>query len=220
MSKDPSRGVEHFLNILDTQNLQLQLPPGIITYERRGSESTLDLIFATADIAGRVITYNTCPRMDHDSDHIPVETTIVLKTLDQPSARRRNWDKINHKTFNLILEENFPSLQDCIQGDLKQATTRVIDALTEAVAKSVPMSHPSERSLPYFTPECKEACRETNRIRRRWQSSRSEEDHERYRKACNHKKWIISKNLTDFHRGKVEQASQNPKGLWKLNKWI
>lgn len=219
INKEPSSGVDIFLNLVDEFSLDLQLCPGTVTYEARGTQSTLDLVFTTPGITGRIITCDACPMMNHDSDHIPVETTISLKTVDAPSNKRRSWDKVDMTIFNMILTQKLPSLHDCQETNLEQATTRVIEALQEAISQSVPMSRPSQRSLPHFTPECKEACRETNRLRKRWQASRDDEDHQQYRNACNYKKWLISKNLTSCHREKVEQASQDPKGLWKLNKW-
>lgn len=219
IERNQSNGVDYFLSLLDEHNLRLQLPPGSITYEARGAKSTLDLVFTTPEITDRIITCNTCPLMDHDSDHIPVETRIDLRTADASPTLRKNWEKLDSRIFDAVLTNNLPSLEECQSHDIKQIISQMVETLNKAIAESVPTSQPCERSLPHFTPECKEACQKTNRLRRRWQQSQDEEDYRLYRQACNHKKWIIGKSLTECHRKKVEQASQDPKGLWKLNKW-
>ncbi len=95
----------------------------------------------------------------------------------------------------------------------------IISAINEGIEKSTPWSDPSIRSIPGFDQDCKDICSEVQRLRRRWQRTRLDDDYEAYREARNKKGRHLRKSLRNNHRQRVEEASETKSGLWKLVKW-
>lgn len=95
----------------------------------------------------------------------------------------------------------------------------IVKALEDGINASTPWSNPSPRSIPGFDVECKDICKEVQRLRRTWQRTRLEDDYEAYRLARNRKGRHIQKTLRSAHRQRVEEASASQSGLWKLVKW-
>ena len=92
-------------------------------------------------------------------------------------------------------------------------------ALTAGVNESTPWKNPSAHTIPGFDEECKKACTETQRLRRNWQCTRSEQDWRAYKKARNAKGRLIKKVLQNTHRQRITEAASTPYGIWKLAKW-
>lgn len=80
---------ESLLQIMDTYNLQQNVPTGTITYEGfDGSCSSIDLSFTTPNLSNKILT---CERMDelyHDSTHWPIETTFEITIELEPPEQR------------------------------------------------------------------------------------------------------------------------------------
>ena len=84
------RGSAELLNLLDEFQLQLQLPPKIITFQTRGAASTIDLVFDTPEIANRIVKCDVRDEIHHDFDHHFIETVIILEVpQESPPLPRR-----------------------------------------------------------------------------------------------------------------------------------
>jgi hypothetical protein len=67
---------EELLDILEERRLDLLLLPGSYTWQSRGQETTLDLVFATEGVGQRVIECKAQLSFDYDSDHFHVATIL------------------------------------------------------------------------------------------------------------------------------------------------
>ena len=105
------------------------------------------------------------------------------------------------------------------KGSIDEYVHMLINALKAGIDASTPWSNPSPLSVPGFNQDCKEICTEVQRLRRRWQQTRNEDDYEVYRVARNNKSRLIQKALRNTYRQRMEQASTAEAGLWKLVKW-
>lgn len=95
----------------------------------------------------------------------------------------------------------------------------MVKVLQTGIDELTPWANPSPRSVQGFDKECKELCKEVQKLRRTWQRTRHEEDYEAYRQARNRKGRHIQKALRNTYRKRLEEASQGRSGLWKLVKW-
>jgi hypothetical protein len=102
---------------------------------------------------------------------------------------------------------------------IENATDHLIETINQGIAASTPWAKPCEFSNPDFTPECREAVHNTRRLRRTYKATREPADWERYSEARNHKKHTVSKALRQGHRQRVAEATEDPRGLWKIHKW-
>ena|SRR5436190_23216415 len=86
---------DELLRIVNEVDLQLLTPPGTITWEDREQSSTVDLIFSTAGLEQRVISYCVDSSLENDSDHHPISTQFSLDRQPQVMECRRNWKNMD-----------------------------------------------------------------------------------------------------------------------------
>lgn len=210
---------EQLLQLMDERQLSLLLPQGSITWQAQHFQSTIDLALGSPAVTQRLVGCGTLDR-HHDSDHYPIATTLMLTATEATPRSYRQWEKTDAKALQQALQEQLPlPLEIC--GDL--ATEQHIEDITRAVQAAiqvaVPMSTPSKWSKPGFSPEAKEVIRDVNRARRRWQREQTTYTWDVYCKARNKKGKKLAKLMRVSHQQRVEAASKDPKGLWKLAKW-
>ncbi|TGO46402.1 hypothetical protein BCON_0327g00020 [Botryotinia convoluta] len=211
------RDSEELLDILEEYRLDLLLPPGTCTWQSRGQETTLDLVFATEGVGQRVIECKVQPSFDFDSDHFPVSTILDTHIGQESTMPRRLWRETNIQTLRATLEREMPIAPSA--GDpqeIDNLTNTIVRSINYAIDQSTPWSRPSPRSVTGFTRECKEAQMEARRLRRMAKRVRTEESWEQYRRARNRKARLIDKALKAAHRERVETASESIEGLWKI----
>lgn len=214
------RDSEELLDNLEECHLDLLLPPGTCTWQSRGQETTLDLVFATEGVGQQVIECKVQQSFDFDSDHFPVSTTLDTHIGQQSTTPRRLWRETNIQTLRASLEREMPVALSA--GDLQEVddlANAIVRSINTAIDQSTPWSRPSPRSVAGFTKECKEAQMEARRLRRKAKRARTEESWEQYKRARNRKARLIDKALKTAHRERVETASESIEGLWKVAKW-
>ncbi|KAK2922996.1 hypothetical protein FoTM2_017264 [Fusarium oxysporum f. sp. vasinfectum] len=206
--------------IMEDYCLTSNLARGTITYEERDGRTTIDLCLTTAGLMDRLIQCEIETDMDHDSDHLPITTSLDLNTVKMIAKPRRNWKAVDEKTFTRVLQRELPpQRRSRTKTALDRHVEEVMAAITAAVDEAVPKTVPSPRSKPGWNEECAAALAESKRLRRRHSLYRTEETWEAYRAARNDKGRVIKKALKQNHREKVEEAAQSPATLWRLAKW-
>jgi ribonuclease HI len=224
--RDGSNGIsatQPLLTIIEGFDLQLLTAPGTPTHRWKGGETTIDLTFASTDVADRTIYCKVDANLDHDSDHLPIATAIDWSWQPATRSKKRLWTKTNLPLLRQTAKNRLRLVPDLTElGDnesIDEYVQSIIEALNTGIDAATPWSNPSPRSIPGFDQECKDICAEVQQLRRRWQRTRLEEDYEAYRAARNRKGRHIQKVLRSAHRHRVEEASASDSGLWKLVKW-
>ena len=207
---------------MDERQLSRLLPQGSITWRAGESQSTIDLALGSPSVAQRLVSCEVKDK-SHDSDHLPILTTLLLEASKATPTTHRQWDKLDKETFQKMLITQLPKPGPAIESmepeQMEQRIESITEALQQAIQKAVPLSRPSKWSKPGFGPEAKEIIRETNRARREWQRRQTEETWEVYSRLRNTKGKKLAKLMRNTHREKTEAAAADPKGLWKLAKW-
>ncbi|RYC78566.1 hypothetical protein BFJ63_vAg18561 [Fusarium oxysporum f. sp. narcissi] len=174
--------------IMEDYCLTSNLAPGTITYEERDGRTTIDLCLTTAGLVDRLIQCEIETDMDHDSDHLPITTSLDLNTVKMIAKPRRNWKALDEKTFTRVLQRELPpQRRSRTKTALDRHVEEVMAAITAAVDEAVPKTAPSPRSKPGWNEECAAALAESKRLRRRHSLYRTEETWEAYRAARNDK---------------------------------
>ena len=165
--------------------------PGTLTHRWKDGDSTIDLTFATEEIASRTIHCKVELNLDCDSDHLLIEIAIDWRWQHAAPSRKRLWAKTDVPLLQRTLQDRLPRVPDASElrdkESIDECVRSIINALQAEIEVSTPWSNPSPRSIPGFDQECKDICREVQQLRRRWQRTRDEEDYEAYRKARNGK---------------------------------
>lgn len=82
------REAEQLLTIIDEGQLSLLLPQGSISWRARESQSTIDLALGTSSVTQRLVSCKVKDKC-HNSDHLPILTTLLLEALEATPITRR-----------------------------------------------------------------------------------------------------------------------------------
>ena len=151
------------------------LSTGTIIYQKN-CHITIDLLFATSELANKVVKYNIETIFDCDSNHLFILTSLKLTTIEFTPKIRRNFNRLNsdrlREMIKTVLEtEKYLSQQEfherLINEEIDSQLIAIINALQTTIAQSISLIRISPRSKPGFTPKCKKAQREYKRLKRR-----------------------------------------------------
>jgi hypothetical protein len=196
------------LAIIEEFQLKLLTVPGTSTHRWKDGESTIDLTFASEDIAARTIHCKLDRDLDCDSDYLPIATAVGWDWKPAPILRKPQWTKTNIQLLQQTVKDQIHRIPSAALKDrdsIDEYVGSIITALQAGIDASTPWSNPSPRSIPGFDQECKDLCREVQQLRRRWQRTILDSDHEAYREACNRKGRCIRKTLRNNHRQRVRK---------------
>jgi exonuclease III len=211
---------EDLIDIIGDFALYNTLPPGTVTYEEGRSQTTIDLCLVTTGLIDKVTKSEVDRDLDHDSDHLPISTTLDLTVQRIEKKPRKDWKRLDEKLYTKTLRHSLPPFRRPLTKTALDAYTgEVTTAIQNAISKTVPDTLPSPYARAGWTEECRAVLAETKRLKRAHSRHHTEESWEAYRVARNHKARTISKALRKAHRDRIEQASESPDALWKLAKW-
>jgi exonuclease III len=211
---------EDLIDIIGEFALHNTLPPGTVTYEEGRAQTTIDLCLVTTGLIDKVTKSEVDRQLDHDSDHLPISTTLDLAVQRLEKKPRKDWKRLDEKLYTKTLRHSLPPLRRPLtKTALNAYTGEVASAIQDAIHKAVPDTHPSSYARAGWTEECRAALAETKRLKRAHSQHHTEETWEAYRAARNHKARTISKALRKAHRDRIEQATESPDALWKLARW-
>jgi endonuclease/exonuclease/phosphatase family metal-dependent hydrolase len=96
----PDPEAEEIIELVDEHQLGLLYEPGTITYKARDTETTIDLSLATETLQERLVRCRPRDDMNHDSDHIPVETVFNISTATKVLPERWNWERTDKEKLH------------------------------------------------------------------------------------------------------------------------
>lgn len=208
---------EDLIDIIGDFALHNTLTPGTVTYEEGQAQSTIDLCLVTTGLIDRVIKSEVDRNLDHDSDHLPISTTLDLAVQRLEKTPRKNWKRLDEKLYTKTLRHSLPPLRRPLtKTALNTYTSEVTSAIQNAISKAVPNTLPSSHARAGWTEECRTVLAEAKRLKRVHSRHHTAETWEAYRAARNYKARTISKALQKAHRDSIEQAAESPDALWKL----
>jgi Ribonuclease HI len=225
---EQEEAADEWLDAAETRALDLWLKPGSITRMQAGSQSTLDLVFASASLDGRMIDCRVAEDVHADSDHLPVRTIIDFETEEPAEApKRRNWKEMDEGKFLTFVNTNLqgkPWLhlrgQPIRPRQIDDAVDHLMEVVQRGVQESTPWARPSRWANPAFTPECREAVKTTRQLRREYVRSQGLGEWAAYTLARNRKGKVIARaNRARYRTWVKEITEEGPKGMWKVGKW-
>src|SRR5690242_9529663 len=177
---------DDLIDLVEEFQLGSLLPAGTITYDDKNAVSCIDLCYGTQDLVDRVITCNTDASMDHNSDHLPITTTLDLRTMQRPEVDTYDWSSMDEKVFRTSLTRELPPLR-CPKTKLAldRYVGEVAAAIQAAIDYSTPLKRWSPRARAGWTIECKEIQLKARRLKRQNSRVHTEESWEAYRTARN-----------------------------------
>ncbi|KAE8182285.1 hypothetical protein CF328_g8563 [Tilletia controversa] len=173
-----SRFAQKWLDAIEQLDLHLLTPRDCPTYEsREGRYSTIDLAFATEELAGRLIQcISLCDREPGDgSDHLPVATTLNLAPVTKVWPVRFNLQKCDVKRLGREVELAWKEVVDGLPPiraaeGVECWAAALQGAVVHGLEESAPLLRSCSRRQPWFDHGASRA--QMNKARREWQAKR------------------------------------------------
>ncbi|OHE90236.1 zinc knuckle [Colletotrichum orchidophilum] len=218
--RTPDAEAKELIELMDDLDLINQLPVGTITYMQGNGCSTIDLCLFTVGLVSRLIKCGIDDNANHDSDHLPIATSLDLTVAQLQQEETRDWKSLDATIFTKVVKRKLPPLRrPRTKAALDRYISEIIEALTTAINEGVPTKARSPRSRPGWNKECAEVLAETKRLRRRYNMEPTEQSWQEYLASRNKKGKIVRKALQKTHREAVEAAAESPESLWRIAKW-
>jgi hypothetical protein len=98
-------------SVTASHGLTSTLVPGTIAFDDRNYTSSIDLCFATEDLVDQIIRSGVDQEMDHNSDHLPITTTLDIRGVQTRPNLTRDWKSTDEEKPQKILREHLPELR-------------------------------------------------------------------------------------------------------------
>ena len=144
---------DHLLDLVENHDLSLTLPKGSVTWEARGSFSTIDLVFMSEYLAERIEHCKTRLDLNQSSDHIPISTRILLGYEIPTPIKRRAWKLLNMEKLREAEQTAPPTSHPRSREEIDEYTHAIQKFLQRVIAASVPWAKPSAHAKPFWNPE-------------------------------------------------------------------
>jgi hypothetical protein len=216
------------LLLMNEFRLQFKFSRNTSTYFHfQKSKSIIDMCLITKNLIDRILICKTRSNLNHDSNHMLIETTLNVSINETSFIERFNWDRLNMKKFkdilNFLLFDQLTSQSfDAAQIDVY--IKFVCFAITNVINAFISNFKASTRVTFDFDETCNLTRIRTNQVRKTFQDElviqkNTEQTLQIWRKTKTIKKRIIRKFLRINHRNVVSNAIEDAQKTWKLVKW-
>ncbi|GBE89552.1 RNA-directed DNA polymerase from mobile element jockey [Sparassis crispa] len=209
-------------------DLSMLLPQGIPTLEATLTKNYTrpDNIFASTDIADRLLTCDTAPALRPPcTDHLPISLSLDVTPHPARETPRRNFREVDWEDFRTCLKGNIDSRM-LGHGELTTleqfnvVLKNLSDAISETIKATVPLSRPPPFTKRWWSQDLAKSRRAVQRLARVSYKHRNTHDHPshaEYRKIRNRYGDEIKSAKQDHWEAWLESA--DPDSIWTINRF-
>ncbi|EED18994.1 reverse transcriptase, putative [Talaromyces stipitatus ATCC 10500] len=209
------------INLMDEHGLEQLLPPGTITYERVNAKSTIDLVWASHNLANRVVSCDTKPEWWYGADHVPISTQFDLTAIRVPPLVRKQWNATDWDLFLKLMDiYNWHPRELNDNEAINEAIRYLVEAINQAAEQATPTKQISIYSRAGYTPEMAKLKHHVSRCRRHARRINTDQAWEDYAEARKEMKRRTNELARDLHRQRIEQATESIDGFWRIARWV
>jgi hypothetical protein len=192
------------------------------------SKSIINMCLTTKNFNDRILICKTRSNLNHDLNHMFIETILNISISETSSLERYNWDHLNMKKFKNILiylffdqstSQSFNSAQ--INVYIKFVCHAIVETMKAFTSKFIT----SICVIFEFDEACNLTRTQTNQVKRTFQNElvaqkNTNQTFQIWKKAKIIKKRIIRKIVRVIHRNAMFDTIENVQKTGKLAKWI
>jgi hypothetical protein len=167
-----SRSLEMLL-MMNEFRLQFNLSRETSTYFHfQRSESIIDMCLTTKNLNDKILICKTRSNLNHDSNHMLIETILNISISETSFFERFNWDRLNMKKFKstlnyLLSDQSMSQSFDKTQIDVY--TKFVCFAIADVISAFISKFKTSTRVIFDFDEACNLTRTRANQVRRSFQ---------------------------------------------------
>ena len=208
---------EKLAETLSAYQCELLTPQGLITFTGSMGESTIDLAFATPELASRVVKCAIAHGMINGSDHKPVEVVFQAPLQLEEPRRARQWRKVDASSVRVAGRDLDISGTLQTKQSIDDYAEKLDRQLQEIVDREVPWTKPSRRQASWWTFEVQRARDQERRAYQEWATRRTPALRAVLESAQRAKRKAIHEARTRSWREMAEKSGM--KTIWKLSRW-
>lgn len=148
------------LALVEQHGFYLLLKTGIITFNKNGHQSIIDLIFACIAILERLIICKILNNKKYGSNHHLILSVLNLETNNQTIKPKQQFKEINIKVLWEIIMNNSAQISDFllqISNHIDTYLGLLVDAINKSIIALTLLRKITTRSKPVYNLECKMA---------------------------------------------------------------
>ena len=139
----------HLLTIIEDFQLQLLTVSGTPTHRWKDGESTIDLTFASEELASCTIHCKIAQGLDCDSDHLPIDLIFNWNWQPAMPVRKRLWAKTDVGVFRQTVKDRLPLPDHAIPLTDKDSIDAFASSLIGALGVGIDASTPWANTCPH-----------------------------------------------------------------------
>ena len=194
----------------------------------RENEITINLCLTTKELTNRIIICRIRENLNHDFDHLFIETILNVSINTILSEKKFCWDRLNKIKFENTLNQKLSNTSnEANMRFLNDYTMNVCKVITQIIKIFTFKTTIFVKITSKFDDKCKDVRIKINQIRKILQQFLTEKAKKEiiekvqnaWKRVKNNKKRTIKRTLKRNHRKAVEKATENAQKTWKLAKW-
>jgi hypothetical protein len=136
------------IDFMSEHSLHSLLPRGTKTWRGDETETTIDLVLASTELADEVMRC-AIHQTEHGSDHRAIETAFDIEVPDRPAVQRLLFKNAPWAEIRAKVEASLQRVP--LGGSVQFQTDRLMVAVTEAVFNLTPRAKPSPYAKRWWT---------------------------------------------------------------------
>jgi len=210
------------VEIMAQNGIELLSPAGKVTFPR--GETTIDLTWGNTAAQQLLLKCRIADKVDHGSDHLPIETILNLQTTDNiQNIQKAPYDyrKTNWEEFKSKLTEYLPSPTNTThhtRESVDHLATQLVNAIQRAIDETTPRKSPSPFSKRWWNDELTKMRKETNKLRNKSRRTKREEDIRCWKEKLKEYRKKINQAKRDTWRKFVSEADERT--IWQVKKYL
>ena len=194
----------------------------------RKNEIIIDLCLTTKELTDRIIICRIRENLNHDFDHLFIETILNVSINTIFSKKKFCWDRLNKVKFENTLNQKLSNISNVANTEfLNDYIMNVCKIITQVIKIFIFKTAISIRVTSKFDDKCKNArirINQTKKILQQFSTENANEEiiekvQKTWKRVKSNKKRTIKRILRKNHRKAVEKAAENVQKTWKLVKW-
>ena len=136
------------IDFMSEHSLQSLLPRGTKTWQEGDTETTIDLVLASTELAEEMMRCGI-HQNEHGSDHRAIETAFDIVVPDRPAGQRLLFKNAPWTEIRVKVDASLQRVP--LGGSVQFQTDRLMAAVTEAVFELTPKAKPSPYAKRWWT---------------------------------------------------------------------
>ena len=192
------------------------------------NEIVIDLCLTTKELTDRIIICKIRENLNHDFDHLFIETILNVSINTTFSEKKFCWNRLNKIRFENTLNQKFSNISSVANTQfLNDYIINICKVITQVIKIFIFKTAIWVKITSWFDDKCKDVRIRINQTRKALQQSLAKNANEKiieevqkaWKKVKSNKKKTIKRVLRKNHRKAVEEATENAQKTWKLIKW-